>query len=680
MNRLLTLIFITLLTDLQAQVPLKIDSLAHGPDSTIILEEIRIVAYRGSGRLLNVPGSLSVLSSEGLKSFDGNNLASAINNLPGVNMQTGTFLTSRIVIRGMGSRTPYNSNRIRAYLNDIPLTSSDGVSTPEEIDLMGLDKIEVIKGPASALYGSGLGGSLNMYTRQVSKSGGSLAAQYGSFNTFKGSASGSVKTGKLNLWGSLSHLNSEGYRENNKYKRTSLLSTAGWIHEKWSLNSTLLLIDVDGGIPSSIGRSLFDTNPKAAAPNWKAAGGFKKYRKGIASISLTNRILQNVSNEFTLFGRWNDSYEKRPFNNLDDESLSSGIKEKFTWLSEKTEITAGAELITEEYKWKLDNDNLRINENKESRNHLNVYAMALIKPVPKLNISLAGALNRINYRLTDLFPPDGNQSGKRNFPVIISPRLGINFSPADFMAFYASAGHGFSLPSPEETLLPEGAVNPEIKPEQGFQYEIGSRFNLLNRALEIDAAVYLIELENLLVTKRITEDIFTGVNAGRTRHKGLELTINSRIFDFSRFPGRMMSTLSYSGSINRFVEFTDDGNNYNGNYLPGIPDQSFSLQIKWLPLSALEILAHLHYTGDQYLNDSNEMRYQDYFLADMKFSYDFMIGKKVRINIYAGINNLSDTHYASMLITNAIGFNNTEPRYYYPGLPRHSYAGLQFRF
>ncbi|NMC39128.1 MAG: TonB-dependent receptor [Bacteroidales bacterium] len=680
MNRLLTILFILFLTDLQAQVHLKNDSLAHQADSTIFLKEIRIVAYRGSGRLLNVPGSLSVLNPKELHISDGTSLASVINTVPGINMQTGTFLTSRIVIRGMGSRTPYGTNRIRTYLNDIPLTTADGVSTPEEIDLTGLDKIEVIKGPSSALYGSGLGGSLNIYTREALKSGGSVIAQYGSFNTFKGSLSGSAKTGKLKFWGSLSHLNSEGYRENNKYKRTSLLSTAGWVHEKWSLNSTFLLIDVDGGIPSSIGRSLFETNPKAAAPNWNAIGGFKKYRKGVASISLKNRVSGNFSNEFALFGRWNDSYEKRPFNNLDDESLSAGIKEKITWYSEKTEITAGAEMIAEEYKWKLDNNNIRLNENKESRYHLNIHAMALIKPVPRLNISLAGALNRINYRLTDLFPADGIQSGRRNFPVIISPRLGINYSPTDKMAFYASAGHGFSLPSPEETLLPEGAVNPEIKPEQGFQYEIGSRFNLVNRILEIDAAFYLIELKNLLVTKRITEDIFTGINAGRTRHKGVELNINARIFDFSRFPGRLLSTLTYSGSINRFVEFTDYGNNYNGNYLPGIPDQSLNLQVRWLPMSSLEILAHFQYTGDQYLNDSNEMKYQAYSLSNVKISYDFRVRKRIPINIYAGINNLSNTHYASMLITNAIGFNNTEPRYYYPGLPRHYYAGVQCRF
>ncbi len=95
-------------------------------DSVILLDAVNVVAYRMSGRLHTLPGSLSVLYGDGLKISDGTSLATAINTIPGVTMQTGTFATNRIVIRGMGSSTPYNTNRIRAYLNDIPLTTADG--------------------------------------------------------------------------------------------------------------------------------------------------------------------------------------------------------------------------------------------------------------------------------------------------------------------------------------------------------------------------------------------------------------------------------------------------------------------------------------------------------------------------------------------------------------------------
>jgi iron complex outermembrane receptor protein len=627
-----------------------------------------------------MPGSISVLRSDNLNLADATNLAATLNTLPGITMQTGTFLTNRIVIRGMGSRTPYNTNRIRSYLNEIPLTTADGVSTPEEIDLNSLEKIEVIKGPSSALYGSGLGGSINMYTPENTGNEAKLGVQYGSFNTLKTQLSGTINSGKARLWGSLSHLSSDGYRENNGYRRTSLLSTARWMQPNWSVNATFLFMDVRGGIPSSLGKTMFEKNPESAAPAWKAISGFKEYFKGLSAIALTNKITTRLTSNITLFGKFNDNYERRPFNNLDDQSMSGGIRGKISYRTKKSEFTGGAEYIAEQYKWKLDKDSSLLNENSENRRHLNVFGIMYFKPVPQLNISLAGALNHVSYRLTDLYPDNGDQSGSREFPLIVSPRLGINYAPGDIIAVYGSVGHGFSLPSPEETLLPAGDVNPDIKPEQGMQYEIGARLSLADNRIAIDAALYWIELKDLLVTKRITEDIFTGINAGKSRHQGFELLFQTKVFDFGGFPGRLMADISYTGSINRFIDFTDGGNTYDGNILPGIPRHSVALQLKWSAVQMLELSTHFQYTGDQYLNDSNSLDYPGYFLSNIKLTAKFLQDKRVPLHFYAGINNLTNTQYASMLIVNAIGFNNVEPRYYYPGLPRHFYGGMQLHF
>ena len=652
----------------------------HIPDSVWMLSDVSVVAYRTSGKLHSIPGSISVLRNDDLKLADATNLATTLNTLPGITMQTGTLLTNRIVIRGMGSRTPYNTNRIRSYLNEIPLTSGDGVSTPEELDLSSLDKIEVIKGPSSALYGSGLGGSINMYTPEHTDNGAHLGVQYGSFNTLKTNLSGTVNSGKARLWGSFSNLNSDGYRENNQYKRTTMLATARWIQPTWSVNATFLFMDVDGGIPSSLGKTMFEEEPEAAAPAWKAIGGYKEYNRGVSAISLTNKITDRITSNFTLFGKLNDNYERRPFNNLDDQSLSGGIRGKISYKARKSEITGGAEWITEQYKWKLDKDNILLNENSEILRHLNVFGIFSYKPVPDLNISLAGALNHVSYRLTDLYPSNGDQSGKREFPLIVSPRLGINYAPGEILAVYGSMGHGFSLPSPEETLLPAGDVNPDIRPEQGMQYELGTRLKMADSKIETDATLYWIELNDLLVTKRVTEDIFTGINAGKSRHQGFELSFHSRIFEYGSFPGSLITNISYTGSINRFLDFTDGDNTYDGNILPGIPRHSVSLQLRWEALEFVELSSHMQYTGDQYLNDNNSLDYPGYFLSNIKLSGRFLRTRKIPLQLYAGINNLTDTHYASMLIVNAIGFNNVEPRYYYPALPRHFYGGIQLHF
>jgi iron complex outermembrane receptor protein len=425
---------------------------------------------------------------------------------------------------------------------------------------------------------------------------------------------------------------------------------------------------------------MFENEPWSAAPAWKAIGGFKEYVKGLSAVSLSNKITSRLTSNLTLFGKVNDNYERRPFNNLDDQSMSTGIRARLSHRTKKTEFTGGAEYIAEQYKWKLDRDSILLNENSETRRHLNVFGIMYYKPVPQLNISLAGALNHVSYRLKDLYPVNGDQSGSRKFPLIFSPRLGINYAPGDILAVYGSIGHGFSLPSPEETLLPEGDVNPDIRPEKGMQYEIGTRLSVADKKIDIDAALYWIELKDLLVTKRITEDIFTGINAGRSRHQGFELLLQSKVFGFGEFPGSLMAYISYTGSLNRFIDFTDGDNTHDGNILPGIPRHSVSLQFRWEALEFVELSSHIQYTGDQYLNDNNSLDYPGYFVSNIKMSARFLRTKKVPVKLYAGINNLTDTSYASMLIVNAIGFNNVEPRYYYPGLPRHFFGGVQLHF
>jgi iron complex outermembrane receptor protein len=674
------LIFFLVLLDIQAQTGDKPFADIQPPDSSILLDVVTVEGFRLSDKLRTFPGSFSVLTGKGLNLSDGTNMATTLNTIPGVSMQSGTYATNRIVIRGMGSRTPYNTNRIRSYLNDIPLTSSDGVSTPEEIDQQSLARIELIKGPASALYGSGLGGSINLYTPVRLHNEGNLSMNYGSFNTLRTNFSGTVNTKNTNLWGSLSHLQSDGYRENNEYKRTSFLSTAQWKQTKWSVKSTLMLTDVNGEIPSSLGKTQFENDPQSAAPNWAAIEGYKKYKKALAGITLANILSSKLTNQLTVHGKWSDSYEKRPFNNLTDQTLSTGIRNKLSYFRPKTDWILGIDWTAEQYKWKLDKDEILLNENRETRNQFSIFGIMNYRPTSKLNISMAGTLNYISYQLMDLYSPNGDQSGKRNFPLVTSPRIGFNYAASDKLAVYASVGHGFSLPSPEETLLPEGDVNPDIKPEQGMQYEIGSRLNLFGKSVEIDATLYWIELNDLLVTKRVTEDIFTGMNAGKTRHQGFELLLRNRFFDFSSFPGKLNSTFSYTLSRNRFIDFIDDGNTYDGNDLPGIPDQYMQLQLTWNPLNKLEVFTHLQYTGNQYLNDANSLKYEGYFLADLKMTTQFLVKKAGTFTFYAGINNLTNTHYASMLVVNAIGFGNSEPRYYYPGLPRHLYAGIIFNF
>jgi iron complex outermembrane receptor protein len=649
-------------------------------DTTILLEAITVDAYQVNSGLRTVPGSLSILVGSEITLTDGVNLATSLNTLPGVTMQSGTYATNRIVIRGMGSRTPYNTNRIKAYLNNIPITSADGISAPEEIDILGLGRIEVIKGPVSALYGSGLGGTINLYSPTSRNSQGSIVTQYGSFQTSKANISGNSQGERGSIWGSLSHLKSDGYRENNHLRRTSLISTGNLYGSKLSASYTFLVMDVNAGIPSSLNKTQFYENPQGAAPNWLAINGYKAYSKGLLGVTLKGKISQNVTNRLTFFGSITDSYEKRPFNYLDDQSQSSGLRNKLTYHTQKTDWVFGVELISDTYKWLIDKDEILLSKNKENRNQLNAFGLAYHRFNDKIIATMAIAANYISYSLTDKFLDDGDLSVRRIFPLIISPRVGINYAPNNSWAFYASAGQGFSMPSPEETLLPEGNVNPDLEPEQGWQFEFGSRFTPSTKLVEFDFTLYWIELSNLLLTKRITEDIFTGINAGKTRHQGLEIQMKNNLLNLKVFPGKARTTLSYYTSINRFINFTDDNIDHSGNNLPGIPNQTMQMQLEWNPIKLLSINMHWQYHGDQFLDDENNVNYSGYNLGNIRVTSPLTLKKNWLIDIYFGVNNVTNTQYASMVVPNAVGFGGAEPRYYYPGLPRHFYGGIRLGF
>jgi len=647
-------------------------------DSVVQIEPafVRILPFQGPWKIAH--GSVSFIDPELLQSGDFMHMQSALNTIPGVFMQSGTNTTNRLTIRGMGSRTPYNTNRIRAYLNDIPLTASDGISSPEEIDPEGLGRIELLKGPSSALFGSGLGGSLNLYTPTAEKKTGSIRLQAGSHQTARfGAQVAGIRNAHWG-WASLELVSTEGYRQNNEYFRTSWLSSGGISRENTDIQITIWLSGVRAGIPSSLGKSMYESNPSLAAPNWLAVNGYKEYFKALGGVSVRKKFAPSVVNRLIVYGRFTDSYEKRPFNNLNDDAAAMGLRNRLTLYVKNMQWIIGGDMSAEQYAWKLDLNDSLVNRNREVRYLVQGYVMGWFQPFGGFSLSVGSSVNSSSYWLFDGYGANGDQSGQRRFPVVFSPRLAISYEILPNLSVFSAAGHGFSLPSPEETLLPEGSVNESIRPETGWQVDAGIRMRLDRIHSQAEIVGYLIELQNLLVTKRVTEDQFTGINAGRTRHTGIELRWNGDLFSESLFPGRLSYAATYHTSVNRFIRFVDDGNSYNSNLLPGIPAQSGSMWFRWELTEKWRLEVIMTRTGRQYLNDANTASYGSYSLMNLKANWKINLHREQGLLVYAGVNNLFDEKYASMIVPNASATAPAEPRYYYPGSPRNLYAGIKW--
>lgn len=648
------------------------------------IEAITVSAMRIESRLLNTTGPVSLITGSQLARNSAIALEPSLNQVPGVYMHTGSLNTNRITIRGIGSRTPYGTSKIKAYLDDIPLTSGDGETTLEDISLLSLSQVEIVRGPASGIYGSGLGGAILLRTLPGSEA---LKVQAnfmsGSYATHKQGISVSSNREKSSHLLVTDFTYSDGYRENNRYNRSNLFSYNRFeIGENGQLSVLFDFVDLKAYIPSSIDYQTFMNSPRSAAANWAAVKGNEDVRKIRGATTFRHKFSEKTSFSLTAMMAYSTNLELRPFNLLKEESLTGSTRFSIAYKKRDFEWNTGTELFVERYDWstfrnqeaKPEN---RISDNLEIRLWNNLFSLAKWIPASGITIEPGINLNYTQYNYTDRFITNGDESGKRRFPLLLSPRLGTNWQTSGSNAIYALISHGFSSPSLQETLQPDGQVNPEIKPETGWNFEVGIRGKLLNNNFFYDVSVYRMLIRNLLVARRTGEDAFVGVNAGKTTHNGIELDVRY----FGSYKRKIHWNLFTNGTFAfyRFDDFTDLDRDYSGNKLTGVPPVILNSGIEVRTNKGWNTFLNFRHSAKLPLNDANTIYSDGYQIVNWRLGKGFrLLNLDWKFN--GGINNLFNTHYASMYLINAPSFGSTPPRYYYPGLPRNYYLTIQVAF
>lgn len=633
------------------------------------LEELVVTSFRYNTNIRNISAPFQIIGKSKIENNDIGELAAVLNSVPGLQMQSGTFQTTKITIRGIGSRSPYSTNRTRAFLDDIPLTTGDGSTVLDDVELTFIDKIEITKGPHSAWYGSGMGGSLRFVSlREPEKTiVAEAAVSLGSFGLEK--YSGNVRIAKpagyLNV--GLARILGDGYRQNSSFSRNSIF-ISGENRKRNKLNYLFLYSGVNAQTPSSIDEETFINTPSLAAANWLNVKGRKDYERFLGGVRLESPIGQRFRNIATLSGSIYDQYELRPFNVLDDKAMSFTFQENVMYTHSLFSVSAGFEWLHENYFWRiLENNSLLENQkSNEIRNQFNSYLSFETKLLSMLILSASGNINSTRYAVSDLFSADGiDYSGNYFNKLIFSPKIGLNYRHNSYASFYVSVGHGFSNPTAEESLTSQGFLNTALRPEQGWTIDVGVRGTAFNNVLSYEVSAYSILLNDLLVTKRISEEIFYGENAGRSTLKGVELQLKYKPVSY------FQTLVSFSKSVNRFKEFISDNVNYANKQLPGIPGMDANIDIQTALFKNLQLNAIYTYNGSQYLNDENSKQTNAWQTVNLRVGYTLEVFRKHNVQLIATINNVFDEKYASMILVNAPTFSNRPPRYYYPALPRN---------
>ena len=684
MKRLLILVLVFSKT-LSAQT-------TYNEDSAKTLENVIVKAYEQNRSLIDVAAPVSVTSQAQLNRFGNMSILPALNITPGVSMEERSPGSYRLNIRGSSLRSPFGVRDVKVYLNDIPLTDPSGNTYLNQLSFYNFNSIEIIKGPASSLYGAGIGGAMLIHSLPTEwQPGISLAYSMGSFNT--NNINVNVKTGDANRGNSFnySHQTSDGYRQQAKMRR----DIGTWesqlkISDKQTLHAYMSYSDLYYQTPGGLNLAQYNANPKQARP---AAGPYPGAIQAEAAIyqktfltgfSNDYQFNDNWKNTTSLYGSYTDfinpgirvyEYRKEPhFGGRSVFEYKKKLNQTGFQLDFGTEAQKGF-FNTRDYGNKLGvADSLQSDDNLNNWQYM-FFAQANFELPHGWAITAGASINKSSIQDVNLSArPSTTQ--KRIFKNQLTPRLAVLKELKKNISAYASVARGFSPPTVSEVLRSDGLFGTNLQPEDGVDYEIGLKGTLLHNKLYFDISGFFFDLKNTIVQRIDAGGVYYYVNAGSTKQKGIETYTSYQLVDKpTHFINAAKVFASYAWHDFHYGSFKQVNDDFSKNRLPGAAPNVVvaGLDINSKPGVYLNVT--YNYTDKIALNDANSVYAPSYNLLGARLGYKKGFSKKIGAEIFVGADNIFDTKYSlGYDINAAVG------RYYNAAPGRNYYAGVAFSF
>lgn len=220
---------------------------------------------------------------------------------------------------------------------------------------------------------------------------------------------------------------------------------------------------------------------------------------------------------------------------------------------------------------------------------------------------------------------DGNDSSA------FSPKVGVIYHPAYNGTIYASYAESFSHQS---NVLNDNDTITEFDPLESRQFEVGTKWELFDQSLLLTGAIFDIELSNVQFTEYVDEDTSITTQGGKQRHQGAEAGAQGRISD--KF--FVMASAMYIDA-----EYTKD-DTYQGNTPANVPEWSGSAWTRYAFTPSTAVNLGLNYQGERYADESNLVKLDGYTRIDAGASHKIKSGD-VTWDLRFNIENLLDKEY-----------------------------------
>ncbi len=656
------------------------------PATEARLPEITVHSTLGGTSLEQTPASVSVIDADRMRDRQLQvNLSESLSGVPGlqINNRQNYAQDLQLSIRGYGARSTFGLRGVRLYVDGIPATMPDGQGALSHIDISSLERVEVLRGPYSALYGNSAGGVISMYTEtptgRPTVEGGYSVGSDGQ-KRISGKASGQTAQG-LSYVLSASRYLTDGWRDHSAADRNvanAKLSTAigddarltivantmksnaqdaqGLTWEQWQANPRRASFRADNG--EAVAEKF---NTRKSLEQTQVGATYERRLSGTQSVSLTayagHRSMEqyqslpvatqapaghaggviDMSRDYAgLDARWTGRFDNAPV----PVTVTAGLA--FDTMKEDRqgyENFIGSQLGVK--------GALRRNEDNTVTS-IDPYVQATWQLAPTWSLGTGLRYSHVKFESDDRYIRAGNpdDSGSVTHSQAL-PVISLSHQLTPEKTVYVSAGRGFETPTFAELSYRTGSIgglNLDLQPSASTQYEIGFRERLTGAVKGgWSAAVFHSRTSDEIVSAGASNGRTTYRNAGDTRRQGLELQADLRLTP----QWKVQAAYTYLDATFRQAS----GSAAAGNMLPGLSKQHLSVGLDYDLTSEWRLGVAAEHASKVYVNDANSAAAPGYTVASASVGYRKVMGPWT-LRAFARVDNLFDRKYVGSVIVN----------------------------
>ena len=629
-------------------------------------------------------------------------LDEALANVPGVFVANRYNFSQdqRISIRGFGARSAFALRGIKVLVDGIPQTLPDGQGQLTNVELGEIDRIEVLRGSASALYGNASGGVISIWTKPHDVAHVNEEARFvtGRFDQRSGRSwnkwqtTTSMRIGGGSALVTVSRLDYQGERDHSAADSRVLNARVQLrMGSRWSLAVVTEVgdnprADNPGSLTLAELRANRDTVPLLNR-NRNAGKDVTQFQTG---ATLHRTMTNGGEAAVTIFGLTRNLKNPITTTYIDLDRVDYGARASVTYPmpigSLVHRLTAGFDFQRQRDDRKNFNylntpgdsakpDTVRSLDQLEHVTEIGPFLQSALELSSRTTITAGLRYDWVKFAVQDQLvtttPPNPDDSGDRLMRAA-SGSLGIAVNPSTGATLYANIGSSFETPTTTElanSASGAGGFNPALKPQHAWNYEIGARGSLGQR-LGYTVAVFQADVRDALIPYELAAPRFYYRNAGSTRHRGVELSGAVSIV-----PGvNLNAAWTYAHYRYRRYSFSTGTvvHTLDGRALPGIPQHWLNLLVRAQPAALRGAWAELQqsYSSGYFVSDTLSTRAAPWWSTTVRAGWEGKAGG-MRLAPFVGINNAFNHLYVSSVVINA-----ARDRFYEPAPGRNIYVGL----